>query len=319
MTYILFLIGFVFLIKWADAFVAWSASIAKKFDVSPLVIWLTIVAFGTSAPELFVNTFSALEWKTDLALWNILWSNIANVLLILWMTSIIFPIKAQVSTVYKEIPFWLLAVVVLWIVCSDVLLDWWTQNLVSRIDGLVFLCFFAIFLVYTFSMPKSKADKEIEKSEIEEMSLSKSILFFLVWMLWLAIWWDWIVDWATYIASNVWISESTIGLTIVALGTALPEIVTSITAALKKETDMALGNIVWSTVFNTFFILWITAIINPIEVSQNSYVDIYMCISATLILMSVMFFWKEKYTIERKEGIMMVFLYILYLLYIILF
>lgn len=318
MSYILFFLWFIFLIKWADALVAWAASIAKRFKISPLVIWLTIVAFGTSAPELFVNTFSAIDWKTDLALWNILWSNIVNVLLILWAISIIYPVKAQKSTVFKEIPFGLLAVVVLGIVSSDILFDWNTQNIVSRIDWLIFLCFFVIFLVYTFSLPKSQADKQIEKERIELMPLSKSIWYFLLGMIALAIWWDWIVNGATDIALAAWISEATIGLTIVAIGTSLPEIVTWVTAALKKETDMALGNIVWSTVFNTFFILGITAIITPIVVDESAYVDIFMCISTTLILLTVMFLGREKYTIERKEWVMMVFLYVIYLLYVIL-
>lgn len=318
MVYILFVIWFVLLIKWADLLIDWASSVARKFNISSIVIWLTIVAFWTSAPELIVNIISAVSWKTDLAMWNILWSNIANILLIIWITAIIYPITAKKNTVWKEIPFWLLAVVILWIVANDIFIDWAWTNIISRIDWLVFLSFFVIFIVYTFSLPKtSYEEKEAEKGIIK-MSTPKSILYILLGLTWLAVWWNWIVDWATALATILWLSEKVIGLTIVAIWTSLPELATSVIAAMKKETDIAIWNIAWSNIFNILFVLWTTSVIKPIPTSASSNIDIFVTIFVTLIFFWAMFIWK-KYTVERRQGIIMLTLYVAYIAFLLIY
>lgn len=315
LTYILFVIWFVILIKWADLLVSWASSIALKFKISPLVIWLTIVAFWTSTPEFAVNLFSAVEWKTDLAIWNILWSNIANILLILWITAIIYPISAKISTVWKEIPFAFLWALMLWILANDVLIDWSETSLLSRIDWFVLIGFFVIFLYYTFWIAKVKWDKTEDEEEIKEIPLWKSIVYIIIWLTWLTLWWKWIVDWATLIASNFWMSEAVIGLTVVAIWTSLPELATSIVAALKKQSDIAIWNVVWSNIFNIFWILWVTSIIKPIPFNPTSNIDILMTIFASFVLFISMFLFK-RHKIDKLEWIAMVLIYLSYIWYL---
>lgn len=315
MVYILFLIWFIILIKWADLLVSWASSIALKFKIAPIVVGLTIVAFGTSTPELAVNMFSALDWKTDLAIWNILGSNIANILLILWVASIIYPLKAQVSTIFKEIPFALLWVVLLLIMANDVLIDLAGKNVLSRIDWLVFLWIFLIFLVYIFSIAKSEGHVDWEE-DIKEMALWKSIIFIIIGLAGLTFWWKWIVDWAVEIAKSFGLSEAVIGLTVVAIWTSLPELATSVVAAMKKQTDIAIWNVVWSNIFNVFWILGLTATISPLPFNTSSNIDVIMTIFATFVLFFIMFIWK-KFTIEKWQGIIMIIMYFVYIWYLV--
>lgn len=315
MVYILFLIWFVILIKWADLLVSWASSVALKFKIAPIVVGLTIVAFGTSAPELAVNMFSALDWKTDLAIWNIIGSNIANILLILWVAAIIYPLKAQKSTVFKEIPYSLLWVVLLLIMANDVLIDSSALNVLSRIDWLVFLWIFLVFLVYIFSIAKSEGHIAWEE-DIKEIALWKSIIFIILGLVGLTFWWKWIVDGAVEIAKSFGLSEAVIGLTVVAIWTSLPELATSVVAAMKKQTDIAIWNIVWSNIFNVFWILWLTATVSPLPFSTSSNIDVIMNIFVTFLLFFVMFIWK-KYTIEKWQGIIMVIMYFSYIWYLV--
>lgn len=315
LVYILFVIWFFILIKWADLLVSWASSIALKFKIAPIVVGLTIVAFGTSTPELAVNMFSAIEWKTDLAIWNILGSNIANILLILWISAIIFPLKSQKNTVFKEIPFALLWVIVLLLMANDMIIDWWISNIISRSEGLIFIWFFIVFLFYTFGISKND-ENEIDEN-IKEIALWKSIIFIVIWLVGLTLWGKWIVDWAVVIAKWFGLSEAVIGLTVVAVWTSLPELATSVVAALKKQTDIAIWNVVWSNIFNIFWILWLTATINPLPFNGSSNIDIFMTIFATLLLFIIMFIWK-KYTIEKWQGIVMVTIYFSYIWYLVL-
>ncbi|NVP18043.1 calcium/sodium antiporter [Candidatus Gracilibacteria bacterium] len=313
--YILFLIGFIILIKGADLLVSGASSIALKFKIAPIVVGLTIVAFGTSTPELAVNMFSAIEGKTDLAIGNILGSNIANILLILGISAIIFPLKAQKNTVFKEIPFALLGVIVLLLMANDMIIDGGVSNIVSRIDGLVFLGFFFVFLFYTFGISKND-ENEIDE-DIKEIALWKSIIFIVIGLVGLTLGGKWIVDGAVVIAKGFGLSEAVIGLTVVAVGTSLPELATSVVAALKKQTDIAIGNVVGSNIFNIFWILGLTATINPLPFNGSSNIDIFMTIFATLLLFIIMFIGK-KYTIEKWQGIVMVTIYFSYIGYLVL-
>jgi cation:H+ antiporter len=314
LTYILFVIGFVLLISGANLLVEGSASIAKKLNISSIVIGLTIVAFGTSAPEFIVNIFASIQGNTDIAIGNILGSNIVNILLILGISAIIFPLATKENTVWKEIPLSLLAAILLGVMVNDTLIDGGTFSGITRIDGIVFLAFFIIFLYYTFGI--SKVSGENTDLEIKEMSYMKSSLYIVGGLSGLIFGGKWIVDGAIKIAEGFNVSQSLIGLTIVAIGTSLPELATSAVAAYKKQSDIAIGNVVGSNIFNIFYILGFSALIRPLPFSKTSDIDIMMTIFSSLILFLIMFIGK-KHTVERWQGITMIIIYIGYVAYLI--
>jgi len=257
MPYVLLLIWFVLLIKWADFLVDWASSVAKKFWISNLVIWLTIVAFWTSAPELVVSLMSWFSWNADLAISNVLWSNISNVLLILWITAIIYPIRMPNSTIRKEIPFAILISIVLFFLLSDTTLWLWTENIISRLDAGILSLLFGFFLYKTFKTSKQDTKEENDNEEnIKPIPWYKSAIYIAGWLGWLIYGWNLIVDNAVLIAQSYWLPNSFIWVTIIAIWTSLPELATSIIAALKKNADMAIWWIVWSNIFNTLWILW---------------------------------------------------------------
>ncbi|OGF26385.1 sodium:proton exchanger [Candidatus Falkowbacteria bacterium RIFOXYB2_FULL_34_18] len=314
LTYILFIIGFVILIKGANLLVDGAASIANKLKISSIVIGLTIVAFGTSAPEFIVNIFASVQGNTEIAIGNILGSNIANILLILGISAIIYPLATQKNTVWKEIPLSLLAAIILGVLANDTLIDGGIYSGLTRIDGIVLLSFFIIFLYYTFGI--AKVSGENNDLEIKQLSNLKSTIYIIGGLLGLIIGGKWIVDGAIKIAELFNVSQSLIGLTVVAIGTSLPELATSAVAAYKRQTDIAIGNIVGSNIFNIFWILGASALIRPLPFSRNSDLDIIMTILASLILFIIMFVGK-KHTIERWQGILMVLLYIGYVAFLI--
>jgi cation:H+ antiporter len=314
LTYILFVVGFVLLISGANLLVEGSASIAKKLNISSIVIGLTIVAFGTSAPELIVNIFASVQGNTEIAIGNILGSNIVNILLILGISAIIYPLATKENTVWKEIPLSLLAAILLGVMVNDTLIDGGTFSGLTRIDGIVFIAFFIIFLYYTFGI--SKVSGENTDLEIKEMSYMKSSLYIVGGLLGLVFGGKWIVDGAIKIAEGFNVSQSLIGLTVVAIGTSLPELATSAVAAYKKQSDIAIGNVVGSNIFNIFWILGLSAVINPLPFSKDSIIDIIMTIVASLILFLIMFIGK-KHTVERWQGVIMILIYIGYVAYLI--
>lgn len=313
-TYILFIFGFFLLIKGADLLVDGSASIAKKLRISSIVIGLTIVAFGTSTPEFIVNMFASAQGNTEIAIGNILGSNIANILLILGISSIIYPLVTKKNTVWKEIPFSLLAAILIGVIASDTLIDGGTFSGLTRIDGIVLLSFFIIFLYYTFGI--SKVTGETTNADIKQLSYLKSALFIIGGLIGLVIGGKWIVDGAVKIAELFNVSQSLIGLTVVAVGTSLPELATSAVAAYKKQTDIAIGNVVGSNIFNIFWILGFSALIRPLPFNRNSDLDIIMTILASAVLFIIMFIGK-KHTIEKWQGILMILLYIGYIAFLI--
>ena len=321
LTYILFVIGFILLIKGADLLVDGAASFAGKFKIPTLVIGLTIVALGTSAPELVVNIFASISGSADIAIGNILGSNIANILLILGVSALIFPLKAKKSTIKKEIPFSLLAILVLGLLANDLLIDKvellaGSSGLLSRIDGLILLAFFIIFLVYTFGIAKNKPEEASEGEEIKDLSLARSMAYIGIGIAGLIFGGKWIVDGAVKIAELFNASEALIGLTIVAIGTSLPELATSAVAAYKKQTDIAIGNVVGSNIFNLFFVLGISATIKPLPFSASNNIDIGMIILSTLLLLLALFIGKKR-VIKRWQGAVMVLLYLAYLTFLI--
>jgi len=318
-TWVLLILGFVFLIKGADFLVDGASSLAKKLGMSALAIGLTIVAFGTSMPELIVNIFASLDGNTEIAIGNILGSNIANILLILGVSAIIFPLAVGHGTVWKEIPFSLLAVLVLFFMVNDIIFDGSSFSALTRIDGLVLLSFFLIFMYYVFSISKSdKVNSSAEPDEeVKEYSLSYSIFVVVIGLIGLTVGGKWIVDGAVTIAGSLGVSQTLIGLTIVAVGTSLPELVTSAVAAYKKNTDIAIGNVVGSNIFNIFWILGASALINPLPFTESGNRDIFMVIFATVLLFFTLFIGK-KHLIERWQGVVFVVLYACYIVFIIL-
>lgn len=316
MTYLFLVGGIVAIVLSANWLVEGASSIAKKFGISDLVVGLTIVAFGTSAPELTINIFSALEGSTDIAIGNVLGSNIANIFLILGISAIIYPLVIQKNTTWKEIPFSLLAAVVLGIIANDELIDNSpTGNFVSAADGLVLLCFFVIFLVYTLEITKSQP-AAAEEVVGKPLPFWRASLYVVLGLLGLYFGGKYFVQGAISIASELGMSERLIGLTIVAVGTSLPELATSVVAAYRKNADIAVGNVVGSNIFNIFLILGLTSVIKPLPFSAASNFDIMVTIAASLLLfLTTMTFGRKK--IDRVEGVIFLLLYGAYLFYII--
>ncbi|MDA1038361.1 MAG: calcium/sodium antiporter [bacterium] len=302
--------GFFILIKSADYLVDGASSIAKKYGVSPMIIGLTIVAFGTSAPELVVNIISATSGTTGLAVGNIMGSNLANLFLILGITAMFKPIRVHLTTVWREMPFMVLASVMVLTMAADVFLDGDVVNILTRTNGLSLLGFFVIFLYYTYFTSRGGDAEEVEK--IVRMSKWKSSLMIVGGLVGLTVGGKLIVDGAVTIASAFGVPESLIGLTIVAIGTSLPELATSITAARKGMVDMAVGNVVGSNIFNIFFVLGVTSTIAPLPFSQANMVDATVVIASSLVLFSFLFIG-TRHEISRWQGATIVSLYLLYI------
>lgn len=322
---ILILVGFFLLIKGADWLVDGASSLAKRMKVSDLVIGLTVVAFGTSAPELAVSAISSWSGNADIAIANVVGSNTANILLILGVAAVITPLTVTKGTVWKEIPLSLLAVFLLGIMSADTIIDGSSFSALTRIDGLALLCFFIIFIYYTFGLAKSASCDQVldssgeatkDNSNGQLAKLFHSLLLVIVGLVGVVLGGKLVVDNAVIIAELMGISASLIGLTIVAIGTSLPELVTSVVAALKKNADIAVGNVVGSNIFNVFFILGISSVINPLSVSRGGLVDIAVSIFASLLLFIFMFVGRRR-ILQRWQGVMLVSSYFIYLVFLI--
>lgn len=315
LQYILLVVGFMLLIKGADLLVDGASSVGRKLNISDLVIGLTVVAFGTSSPELFVNIFASIKGNTDIAIGNVLGSNIANIFLILGVSAVICPLAVGKGTVWKEIPLSLLAALLLGIMANDRLIDKSDISALTRIDGLVFLAFFVIFLYYTFGIAKmiEGIDSHIPQ---KQYSLLKSSIFIIAGLVALGVGGNWIVEAAVHIASRFGVSQSLIGLTIVAVGTSLPELATSAVAAYRKNAEIAVGNIIGSNIFNIFFVLGISAVIKPLPFNPNNNIDIGVVILASLLLFLWMFTGKKR-SLDRWEGIFFLILYVGYIAFLV--
>ncbi len=316
MINILFLFGGIVLILFsANWLVDGASALAKRFGISDMVVGLTIVGFGTSAPELTVNIFSALKGTTDIAIGNVLGSNISNILLILGVSAIIFPISIQANTKWKEIPFSLLAIVVLGIMANSLFIEGTpTGNLITRGDGLILLCFMIIFLVYTFGIARHSVNAIAQTSDVKSIGVKKASILVLIGLIGLFFGGKYLVAGAVEFAKILGMSEKVIGLTIIAIGTSLPELATSVVAALKKKSDIAIGNIIGSNIFNVFFILGTTAIIQPIRIDTPINFDIGIALlSSILLFISTITFKKKR--IDRIEGIIFISIYVCYITY----
>ena len=314
--YILFVVGIIFLIKGANFLVDGSSSLARKLRIPTLVVGLTIVAFGTSMPELVVNIIAALRGSTEVAFGNVIGSNMANILLILGIVAIISPIKIERSTVWKTLPFALLSVIVLFLVSNYILIDNINLTILTRVSGLIFLCFFGIFIYYALGAAKQNRSKVKEADfSIGKHENSKIFLLILVGLLGLYFGGKWTVDGAIFIAQQFGMSEFLISATIIAVGTSFPELVTGITAARRKETGLAVGTSVGSNIFNIFWILGVTAIIAPVLIPKFINTDIILLGLATFLLFLFMFVGKKQ-EFERWQGVMFILLYIAYIIFI---
>lgn len=313
MNYILLLIGFALLIKGADYFVEGASSIAKKFRIPTLIIGLTIVAFGTSAPEAAVSITSAIKGQNEIALGNIVGSNIFNLLFVVGIAAVICPLQVKKSMIIKEFPFTLLSCVVLLILVQDRIFGAGTTDVLNRGDGLMLLLFFCIFMYYLIEVAVT-ARETTEEEGIEAMPLGKSSLFTLGGIVAIVIGGDLVVDSASDIALAWGMSQNLVGLTIVAVGTSLPELVTSMVAARKGESDIALGNVIGSNLFNVFFILGVSACIHPIAVNPSIITDSFFLLIITLV---TYLFAVTKKKINKLEGGALVAAYILYMIFII--
>ena len=309
---ILIIVSLGILIAGAEGLVRGASSVAKKAGISSLVIGLTVVAFGTSTPELVVNLMSAFKGSADIAVGNIVGSNIANILLILGVSAIIYPLSVKKSTVSKEIPFALLAMILVYTMGNDAFFDGTALNAITRTDGFSLIAIFIIFMFYVFSIAKTEGKEEPVKIFNWPISIGLTILGLVL----LCVGGKILVDNAIILARIAGLSESLIGLTIVAVGTSLPELATSVVAAIHHQDDIAVGNIVGSNIFNVFWILGLTGTILQMPFNPNTNVDVLVGVATTTLLLLFMFIGTRK-KIDRWQGIVFVLLYIAYTTYLI--
>ena len=319
MDYILLIIGFVLLIKGADFFVDGSSSVAKILKVPTIIIGLTVVAFGTSMPELSVSVTAALRGSNDLAVSNVLGSNIFNLLVVLGCCALVKPVAAKWSLLKKEFPFSILITIILLLVDSDFsimkILDGNQEFVLGRWAGLLFLILFVLYIYATVkSALRSRAEaKDMEEEEYKTMSPLKSGIYIVIGLIGIVWGGNLVVDSASNIALTFGWSQTFIGLTIVALGTSLPELVTSVVAARKGENDLAVGNVVGSNIFNILLILGVSSFITPITLDVTAVYDtIILIIASIVVYVSAI----SKREIRRKEGILFLVCYFAFFLYV---
>lgn len=311
MLNLLFLIlGFIPLIYGAELLVDASSSLAKRMDIPNIVIGLTIVAFGTSAPELIVNVFSSLDHNSDLALGNVLGSNIFNLLGILGVAAFIYPLTVKTNTTWIEIPLCLLSSVVLIVVANDIFFDSGSDSVINRVDGIILLLFFVIFIGYNVQMMRTGTFTETVP--VKSFSVKKAVFLVITGLVLLVVGGKVIVMYAVEFATDLGISQRIIALTIVSIGTSLPELATSAVAAKKKNVDIAIGNIVGSNIFNIFYVLGTSAVIYPVAKQPLSNIDMFVNIFASLLVFTFIFTGKHR-KIDRLEGSLLIFFYAAYI------
>ena len=312
----LLIVGFVVLILGADWLVSGASGLAKRLNVPDLVIGLTVVAFGTSAPELMVNLMAAINGVSEIALTNILGSNTINTFVILGIAALIYPIKSQKSSRRYEIPLSLFAGLIVLVMGTEFFSLCDGQAVISRSDGAILLFIFSLFMYYTLRMAKRKKNKKNKHQEdFRPMKIWKAILLVVLGLLGLMIGGHLIVDNAVNIATVWGVSQAVIGVTVVALGTSLPELATSAIAAFKKNSDLAIGNVIGSNIFNVFFVLGISAVIRPLNSYPNLWVDASLvALGSTLLLLFVTSGRSHK--IKRWQGGLFLLCYVVYLVWL---
>ena len=313
MPFITLLIGFSLLIKGADIFVDGASSIAKKFNVSSMLIGLTIVAMGTSAPEAAVSVSSSLAGQNDMSIANVVGSNFFNILIVLGVSSIIAKLPVEKETIKKDTPF---------LIFISILLLALSLNFnLSRLDGVIFLVLFILFLINMIKSNISSKDVEsssgetaiaIEATDIKSIHMPKTLLLCLIGIVGIVFGGDLVVNSATNIATSFGMSANLVGLTIVAMGTSLPELVTSVIAVKKGETEIAIGNVIGSNIFNILLVLGLAALIHPMAVSVVAIIDTIFMTAVTILLY---IFIKKNNSLTKIHGIIFVIIYFIYLIY----
>lgn len=320
MLYLLFVLGFVLLVKGADWLVDGASSMAKVFGVSDLIIGLTIISIGTSVPELFVNVLSSLNGTPAIATGNVLGSNVANILLILGVTALIKPLPVQRQTVVSEVPFSIAAALLLGFLANSVLgYEQGDELFLSRGDGIIILFFFLLFASYIFMTAKEEAQADVAPSlatdSSESNGRSRQLGKIVLGIFCLFLGGKWVVEGAVGLAQWMGMSEAFIGLTIVAIGTSLPELVTSVRAAMKGSTDIAVGNVVGSNIFNILWILGLSSTITPLPFDVTSNVDIMTVVGASCLLLLALMLGKRM-VIHRWQGIVFLLVYLAYMAFL---
>ena len=308
---VLLIIGFAFLVKGADAFVEGSSSIAKHFHVPSLIIGMTIVAMGTSLPETAVSVTASIAGSNALAVSNAVGSNIFNLMVVIGVCAVLTPVAVQKSSLKIDSPFSIVCALLLLVLGHD-------RMMLTRVNGLILIVLFAFFILYMIrsaqhSMNNEDSEFAAEAAEMKVMSVPKSLIFIVIGIAGITLGSDWVVDGAKTIASAFGISENLIGLTIVAFGTSLPELMTSIVAARKNEVDMALGNAVGSNIFNILMVLGIASALSPIAFIQENIIDIIILVGFSFIVWLMA--W-TKHRLDKLEGLAMILLYAGYVVYI---
>ncbi len=303
----LLILGFLVLIKGADWLVNGATSLARKHNVSDLAIGLTVVAFGTSAPELVVNIFASLQGHEAIVFGNIIGSNNFNLFVILGIAGLITPLAVQSSTVWKEIPLSLFAALLLFFLANNFFLA--ETRTLTRIDGLILLTMFGLFLFYVYSQLKSDPAEKVSEHHLPGHIKIWGLI--ILGLGGLVLGGRLVVTSAIEMATMLGVSEKIIGLTIVAAGTSMPELATSVVAAFKKNNDIAVGNIIGSNIFNIFLILGISALVNPLDFDKTFNTDIYLLGGGTILLFAVMFTGKRK-RLDRWEAALLLGVYIIY-------
>jgi cation:H+ antiporter len=313
LQFLIFAGGLVLLIYGASVLVDSAAAFARSLNIPNIVIGLTIVAFGTSAPELVVNIFAALQNSSEIAIGNVTGSNLFNIMVILGISAIAYPLSVRSNTTWVEVPLCLLAALVLLVMANDVFLEQAPVSFIGRSEGIILLLFFLIFLAYNFQLAK-KGDLS-EDIVVKTISRTKSVVLIIAGLILLVAGGRLIVNAAITIARDFGLSERIIALTIISAGTSLPELATSVVAAFKKNTDIAIGNIVGSNIFNIFLVLGATAVINPVQILSGSNIDLMLNALVSLLLFIFIFTGKGR-RIERTEGIIFLMMYGGYLFYL---
>ncbi|MFW6319201.1 MAG: calcium/sodium antiporter [Bacillota bacterium] len=303
MEWALLLLGLVVLVKGADVFIKGASNLAVIMKVSPLIIGLTVVAFGTSAPEAAVSILASVQRVEGIAFGNIAGSNLFNILIILGISAVVLPIKAEGSLLRKELPFLLLSSIALLVMVL------WFQDGITRIEGGILLALFGIFLYMVFL----KSKENVEADLVIDTTLNKAIITTVIGLFAIGFGGYLVSTYAHQLALHYGLSELFVGLTIVALGTSAPELTTSIVALIKKQKDIALGNIIGSNIFNTLFIAGISSVIYPLTNLGNVTVDVVLLVVASIL---VFVFTFTNRTLSRKEGVILIGIYTFYVLYI---
>ena len=314
---VLLVIGFVFLVKGADAFVEGCSSIAKRYHVPSLIIGMTIVAMGTSLPETAVSITASVTGNNELAVSNAVGSNIFNLMVVVGVCTLFTSVAVQMTTLKKDFP--------ISVACAVLLLILGTIGMtLGHIDGIIFIVLFALFIIYMIRSAQTSRSKNedlnveeaeylLEAEEIQEMSVGKSLLYIILGGIAIAFGSDWVVDGSCTIAATIGVSQTFIGLTVVAFGTSLPELVTSVVAAKKGEVDMALGNVIGSNIFNILMVLGIAGAISPVAFLMDNLIDIIVLLVFSVLVWIMAWTKKE---LNKKEGLLKLVLYAVYVVYI---